>query len=90
MLSEKVPIDVICLIDKNGKITPLKIRMENSEGETVVSKINEVVYSKENKFAGTLTFDYGCKVNLEGVDQLIEIRFIVAERLWRINKVIWS
>lgn len=89
MISSNVPVDVICMIDKVGKITPLKIRMENNEGQNVTSKIIEIVYSKENNYAGYTTFDYGCKVAFDEIPQLIELRYFVSERLWRINKVVW-
>jgi len=90
MISNNTPVDVICMIDKTGKITPLKIRMENSEGQNIISKINEIVYTKENNFAGVKTFDYGCKVAFDEISQLIELRYHVSERLWRINKVVWG
>lgn len=90
MIENNTPVDVICLIDKTGKITPLKIRMENDEGQNIISKITEVVYSKENNYAGFTTFDYGCKVAFDEIPQLIELRYYVSERIWKIHKVVWG
>lgn len=83
-------IDVICLIDKVGKLTPLKIRIENDDGSIITTKINEVVYTKENHFAGFTTFDYGCKVTIDEGEQLIQLRYYVSEHTWKINKIIFG
>lgn len=84
------PIDVICMIDKTGKLTPIKFRLEKENGSITTVKINEVVYHKENKYAGYTTFDYGCKVTIDEIDQLIELRYFVVEHVWKINKVVWG
>lgn len=88
MSFNNTPIDVICMIDKTGKITPIKVRIENDDSSILVAKINEVVYSKENHYAGITTFDYGCKVSIDELEQLIELRYNVLDHVWKITKVI--
>ena len=90
MIENNTPVDVICMMDKTGKITPLKIRIENDEGQNVISKIIEVVYSKENNYAGITTIDYGCKVAFDEIPQLIELRYYVSDRIWKLHKVVWG
>lgn len=90
MILNNTPIDVICLIDKTGKLTPLKIQIECDDSSIITTKINEVVYYKENKYAGFTTYDYGCKVTICDVEKLIVLRYYVAEHTWRINKIIFG
>ena len=85
-----IPIDVICIIDKMGKLTPLKLRIENEDGSVITTKVNEIVYHKKNKYAGYTTFDYGCKVVIDEIDQLIELRYFVLEHVWKVNKIVWK
>lgn len=83
-----IPVEVICLIDDLGKITPLKIRIREN-GETITAKIDEVLYSKESNYAGFTLFDYGCKVSIHEIDQMIELRYYVMDHKWKINRTIW-
>lgn len=83
-----IQVDVICLIEKTGKVTPIKIRIENTDGSTITAKINEIVYRREDIYASFATLTYGCKVELDEAMQLIELKYNVHERIWRINKVI--
>lgn len=87
---DNVTIDVICLIDKTGKIEPLKIRIESDDSCIITTKVNEVVYTKENNYAGFTTFDFGCKVTIDDINQLLELRYNVNEHKWKINKVVWK
>lgn len=82
-----IPVDVICIFDKTGKVTPLKIRIENNDGSIITTKIDEVVYHRENIYTSFATIDYHCKVVIDEVEQIIGLRYNVHECIWRIIKL---
>lgn len=85
---KNIPVDVICMIDKTGKVTPLKIRIENADGSAIVTRVDEVIYRREEKYDTFGAFTYGCKVEIDDVVQLIELKYNVHECVWKISKAI--
>jgi len=83
-----VPVEMISKCSTLGEMIPIKFRMENTCHEIITAKVNEIVYKKESNFAGVKTFEYGCKINLEGKEQLLELSYQVASHKWVIKKVV--
>lgn len=88
MVSMSTPIEMISCCNTLGEIVPIKFRMESSEHEIMVVPICEVIYRKESHFAGMQTFEYGCKIQIEGRQQLVEISYQVLNHRWLIKKII--
>lgn len=85
-----VPVEMISKCSTLGEMIPIKFRIENKNHEMMTALVQEVVYQKESHFAGIKTFEYGCKVNLEGREQLLEISYQVTHHKWVIKKVVYG
>jgi len=82
------PVEMISCCNALGEIVPIRLRMENASHEVMVASINEIVYKKESHIAGLLTFEYGCKIKIEGREQLVEVSYQVHSHRWLIKKII--
>ena len=83
-----VPVEMISKCSTLGEMIPIKFRMESTSHEIITAKVDEIVYKKESNFAGVKTFEYGCKINLEGKEQLLELSYQVASHKWVIKKIV--
>ena len=88
MSAVNVPVEMISRCSTLGEMIPIKFRMENASHEIIIAKIEEVVYKKESNFAGVRTFEYGCKINLEGREQLLELSYQVTSHKWVVKKIV--
>ncbi|MDF2612431.1 MAG: hypothetical protein K0S71_217 [Clostridia bacterium] len=89
MQLQNVPIEAISKFNALGDIVPLKIRLEDDNHQLITASINEIVYAVENNFAGVKTFDYCCKAVIGGREQLLELRYHVANHKWIIRRVLY-
>lgn len=90
MIAVNVPLEMISRCNTLGEIVPIKFKIENAAHEMLVAKVEEVIYQKESNFAGMRSFEYGCKIHLEGREQLLEISYQVAHHKWMIKKVVYG
>lgn len=82
------PIEMISCCNTLGEIVPIKFRLENEDHQMMVASIYEVIYKQESHIAGMQTFEYGCKIKIEGKEQLVEVSYQVHSHRWLIKKVI--
>lgn len=90
MSAVNIPVEMISRCSTLGEMIPIKFRMENTSHEMITAKVEEIVYKKESNFAGVRTFEYGCKINLQGKEQLIEVRYHVMSHKWEIKRVVYG
>ena len=82
------PIEMISCCNTLGEIVPIKFRLEGDAHQMLVVPIQELVYKSESRKAGIQTFEYGCKINIEDREQLVEVSYQVQNHRWVIKKVI--
>ena len=82
------PIEMISCCNTLGEIVPIKFRMESDEHQVIVASIHEVVYKKESHIAGMQTLEYGCKIKIDGREQLVEVSYHVHQHRWLMKKII--
>lgn len=88
MASVNKPVEMISCCNTLGEIVPIKFRMEGDAHEMMVVPIHEVIYRKESHFAGMQSFEYGCKIKIDGREQLVEISYQVLSHRWIIKKIV--
>lgn len=84
------PIEMISCCNTLGEIVPIKFRLEGAEHEMIVAPIKELVYKSESHKAGVQTFEYGCKINIEDREQLVEVSYQVQNHKWILKKIIYG
>ncbi len=84
-----VQVEMICVCGADGKLTPLRFRMETEEGclQTVI--ITQVLVSKPIAYAGVDAIQYLCKTDAGGQERLFELRYTVKTHRWSVFRVVY-
>jgi hypothetical protein len=77
-----MPVDVIATFNVQGKIKPNYIRLED-EGHTLQTyKIEGIVFSKEENFAGIPVLLFCCNILRGECLQMINIKYHIKTHQW--------
>ncbi len=89
-MEEKIrPVDVISICSADGKIRPLRLRMENDTHQLMRVDIDEVISVKEVQYVGIEAFIFLCRATVEANRWLFELKYTVRTHTWcLIRKVI--
>ena len=79
-----IPIQMMSLTDRDGKMTPLWFRLETEEHEVKLYRIEQVVSRDEKKYVGVREKQFVCRIRLGNVCKTLEMRYSVETRKWRI------
>lgn len=77
-----MPVDVNATFNVQGKIKPIYIRLEDEEHVLQTYKIENIVYSREENFAGVPTLIYCCNIRVGDCMQMINIKYHVKTHQW--------
>lgn len=80
-------LDVICQHKKDGNIIPLKIRLQDEDGEYQAFSIKSYRCTNLNKAVDPMhnpTLFFECKIIAFGQERLIGISFSFHDGLWKI------
>ncbi|NLJ40557.1 MAG: hypothetical protein GX352_02945 [Clostridiales bacterium] len=81
------PIEMIAWFTQEGLPTPLRFRMEQPNGDTIVIKIIRIIARREEKLAGNPMAVFTCQSPINGKEQLYEIRYELRTCKWYIYKI---
>lgn len=79
-----IPIQMMTLTDRDGRMTPLWFRLETEEHEVKLCRIEQVVSRDEKKYVGVREKQFICKTRLGRVCKTLEMRYSVETQKWRI------
>lgn len=79
-----IPIQMMTLTDRDGRMTPLWFRLETEEHEVKLCRIEQVVSRDEKKYVGVREKQFVCKTRLGEVCKTLEMRYSVETQRWRI------
>ena len=80
-------VDMICISSKDGVISPLRFRMSDNRGDTVVVKIDRILIRDEQKIAGNRMLVYKVQSLIDGIEKVYEMKYEVASCKWYIAKM---
>ena len=78
-------IDMISWTSKEGIVTPVRFRMEES-GETVVVKVTRVLRIDKTLMGGAPTLCFRCTSVLPGTERIYELTYHSATQQWLLKK----
>lgn len=81
------PIEVISLTKKDGSTNPIKFRLSDENGEIRSYKIATILKTDKDKIAGKTIYRYTCKVIINDIEKLCEIRYCRDTMLWTLYKI---
>ena len=70
-----IPIQLLSITDRDGKITPLWFRLETEEHEIRKFRIEDIISRSEKNFVG---------IEQDGMRKTLEMRYKTATQKWRI------
>lgn len=77
-----MPVDVIATFNVQGKIKPNYIRLEDEGHILQTYKIENIVFSREEKYAGLEVLLFCCNIRLGNCMQMINIKFHIKTHQW--------
>ena len=80
-------VDMICISTRDGTISPLKFRMPDGRGETIVVKIDRVLIRDEQKIAGNRMLVYKVQSLIGDIEKVYEMKYEIATCKWYISKM---
>ncbi|MCK5758770.1 MAG: hypothetical protein KAH14_06725 [Clostridiales bacterium] len=80
-------VDMICVSSKDGKISPLRFRMTDGRGDTVVVKIDRILIRDEQKIAGNRMLVYKVQSLIGDIEKVYEMKYEITTCKWYIAKM---
>lgn len=75
------PVQMISCTDTNGKITPMRFRFRDRNGELVTIHIDRVLSTDQER--GSLGANFICTASLYGTQRTFRLRYNYSAHEWR-------
>jgi hypothetical protein len=80
------PIEMISYTEENGKIHPVKFKLETN-GENQVYKVHKIYTTELNKMAGNKIYKFTCEIVVNNNIKLCELRYELDSCKWVLFKI---
>lgn len=77
-----MPVDVVATFNVQGKIKPNYIRLEDENHVLQTYKIENIIFYREEKYAGMPVILFCCNIVRGGQAQIIHIKYHVKTHQW--------
>lgn len=77
-----MPVDVIATFNVQGKIKPNYIRLEDEDHALQTYKIEEILFSREEKYSGIPVLLFCCNIKRGECLQKINIKYHIKTHQW--------
>lgn len=81
---QNIPIQMICVVDTSGKISPLRFRFETEEHVIEAIRVERIISRDECNYVGIREKRFICAAVMNGAERILEIRYQVENQKWRI------
>lgn len=81
-----IPVQLLSVTDRDGKITPLWFKLETEEHEIKKFKIKDIVSRGEKNYVGIKEKQFVCRIAESGRNRTLEMRYNTATQKWRISR----
>lgn len=80
-------VDMICLSSSDGRITPLKFRLNEDGQEQRIIKIDRILGTKEEKVAGNRMMVFTVQSCMDGMERVFEMKYETQSFKWYLYKL---
>lgn len=80
---------MISVFSADGRITPIRFRMENASQEKETVSVSKVVSEKTVQYGGMDAIHYLCKTVTENRSRLYELRYTIETHRWTLFRVLY-
>ena len=82
MKRRDIPLQMICLCNENGSISPVRFKFEDEDANSHVCRVVRVINVKHSELAGIDALLYQCAVQSENKTATVWLRYTVMSRKW--------
>ncbi len=82
-------VEMISVCSADGKLTPIRFRMEGEDQELQVVPILRVMSCNPVHYAGIDAIQYLCKGKVREQEKLFELRYTLKTHCWSIYRVVY-
>lgn len=79
-----LPIQMMSLVDRTGRLTPMGFRFEDEEHKINSIKVSRVISREKTNVAGVREIKVVCGALFGDKERLLELRYSVESQQWRI------
>ena len=83
-----LPIQMMSLTDRDGRITPQWFRLETEDHEVRMYRVIQVISRDEKKYVGIREKQFICRIRMGDICKTLEMRYSVETQRWRIFQVL--
>ncbi len=80
-----IPVQMISCTDTNGKITPLRFRFRDRNGELVTVKIETILSTDQDR--NRMGINFFCAAALYGTQKRFNLRYSYTAHEWRMSRL---
>lgn len=80
-------IEVIAHHTEDFKVIPLRMKVRDKNDGFQTYKIDRIIYSKDDKWAGQKYTRYDCQGLIKGKEKRYELRYFYEKRQWVLYKI---
>lgn len=80
-----IPVQMISCTDTNGKITPLRFRFRDKNGELTTVMIHQIL--KEHAECRAAGVTYTCLARLYGTPKTFDLRYSYYSHEWKLSRM---
>lgn len=80
-----IPVQMISCTDTNGKITPMRFRFRDRNGEMVTIHIEKIVSTDQER--SSLGANFVCTASLYGTQRTFHLRYNYYAHEWRMSGI---
>lgn len=79
-----IPIQLLSVTDRDGRITPLWFRLETEEHEIRKFQIEDIISRDEKNYVGVKEKQFVCRIRQGERSRTLEMRYNTVTQRWRI------
>ena len=76
------PVDVISMCSADGRIRPLRFRMEDENHQLLRVDIDEIISSRQIQFVGIEALVFLCRAMVREKQWLFELKYTIRSHSW--------
>lgn len=84
-----LPIQILTVCGADGKIQPIRFRLEDEQHMLLTVSIKEIVSVNEVQYVGIEALIFLCKGDFGGKERLFELRYTIRTHKWVLLRMVY-
>lgn len=81
------PIHMIAWHKPDGKIKPIKFKIDNEKDKDIVVKVDKICSFEIEKTAGNIMYKYICQSVIQNIERKYELKYEIDKSKWILFKI---